>query len=215
MHRRSSHFLQNTSTGFDESETYSWDFGTDASPATSTDKIPPSVTYTAAGSKTVTLVVTQNSTDYTETKTDYIDVYAPLDPGSIGSDQTICYNTSPPAKFTSTQDGADTSSCGMPDNFDSYQWQKIVVLGSWTDISGATSKDYTESNNLTETTQYRRGAISKKGCNTTVYTNTVTVTVYADVYGGQIGSDHGICDGGDPDPFADITSPSGGYGAWI
>ena len=38
--------------------TYSWDFGTGASPATSTSENPTGVTYTASGTKTVTLIST-------------------------------------------------------------------------------------------------------------------------------------------------------------
>ena len=57
------------STGTTGSTTYSWDFGTGASPATATGEGPHTVTYTGTGSKTVSLEITDGLT-ITETKTD-------------------------------------------------------------------------------------------------------------------------------------------------
>ncbi len=67
------------STTFSDASTcdvqqWSWDFGTDASPATATTQGPHIVSYSSTGLKTVTLSVNGNST---ETKTDYINVIGP------------------------------------------------------------------------------------------------------------------------------------------
>jgi len=47
-----------TSTGTSNGVTYSWNFGTGATPATSNSQNPTGVTYSSSGSKTITLVVT-------------------------------------------------------------------------------------------------------------------------------------------------------------
>ncbi|MFI5251962.1 MAG: SdrD B-like domain-containing protein [Bacteroidota bacterium] len=49
-----------TYTGGTASATYDWNFGSGASPATSTDQNPSGVTYSSSGSKAVTLQVTAN-----------------------------------------------------------------------------------------------------------------------------------------------------------
>ena len=66
----------NLSSGFSGSETYLWDFGTGADPATSTLQIPGPVTYTYNESDptpTITLIVTDGST-YTKSEADYVTV---------------------------------------------------------------------------------------------------------------------------------------------
>lgn len=44
-------------------ETYSWDFGTDAEPATYDQETPPAISYTSAGTKTISLVITTQDGD--------------------------------------------------------------------------------------------------------------------------------------------------------
>lgn len=67
----------NTSTGVDLSQC-EWNFGDGAEPATANGFGPHSVIYSAPGTKTVTLTVTVEGIAYTETKTDYITVTAPV-----------------------------------------------------------------------------------------------------------------------------------------
>ncbi|MDB5271986.1 MAG: hypothetical protein JWO58_353 [Chitinophagaceae bacterium] len=55
-------------------DTYNWDFGTDAVPATATGIGPHQVKYTSAGLKTVTLNTTSPYSADTNTKTNYISV---------------------------------------------------------------------------------------------------------------------------------------------
>jgi PKD repeat protein len=50
-----------SSTDLAASYTYAWDFGTGATPATSTSATPPSVTYAAGGNHTVQLIVTNTN----------------------------------------------------------------------------------------------------------------------------------------------------------
>lgn len=52
-------------TGTTSGCTYAWDFGADASPATSTDENPSGISYSTPGNKTVTLQVTDDITNCT------------------------------------------------------------------------------------------------------------------------------------------------------
>lgn len=93
-----------------------------------------------------------------------------LNPGSVGSSQAICFNTTP-SSFTdiSSAVGAGTVS---------YQWKKSTDNVSFTDIPSATSATFTETLSLTQITYYRRVASSVLNtvvCNST--SNTITVTV--------------------------------------
>jgi PKD repeat protein len=62
----------NASTG--NITSYSWDFGSGASPATASTVGPHSVTYSTTGAKTISLTVTGPGGSDDETKTDYINV---------------------------------------------------------------------------------------------------------------------------------------------
>lgn len=65
----------NTSSGGLAPYSYSWNFGTGASPATANTEGPHSVTYSTTGLKTISLTVTDdNGTSDVETKTNYISV---------------------------------------------------------------------------------------------------------------------------------------------
>jgi len=90
-----------------------------------------------------------------------------LTSGSIGSTQTICYNTSPSAL---TQVTAPTGGTGTY----TFQWQSSSDNSRWTDISEATLSDYSPSA-LTTNTYYRRTVTS--GTDTPVYSNSVLITV--------------------------------------
>ena len=63
----------NTSTGTTGSTTYSWNFGSGATPATITGIGPHTVTYSTTGPKTVSLTITEGASN-TETITDYVTV---------------------------------------------------------------------------------------------------------------------------------------------
>ncbi len=62
--------------------------------------------------------------------------YLSLNPGSVGSNQSICYNTSP---ATFTQTATPTGGTGSY----TYCWQEQQeCTGSWSDIAGAVSSTY-------------------------------------------------------------------------
>ena len=99
--------------------------------------------------------------------------YDPFDPGSIASNQSICYN-SPPAGLTSTT-AASGGSCGSI----VYQWMQCTSgCGSpptnYSAISGATGATYNPPA-ITQNTYYVRRAVSD---NCTDYSDVVTVAFY-------------------------------------
>ncbi|MFN8417131.1 MAG: gliding motility-associated C-terminal domain-containing protein [Cytophagaceae bacterium] len=124
--------------------------------------------------------------------------------GTVGTAQTICYNTIP-AAFTST---AAASGGVGPYN---YQWQSSADNITFVDIAGATTATYTPSAAITANTYYRRRVTSGNptGCNTG-QTASVLVTVSADLTSGAIGSDQTICSGATPALFTNTTTPTGG-----
>ncbi|TFH42902.1 MAG: DUF4082 domain-containing protein, partial [ANME-2 cluster archaeon] len=75
-------------------------------------------------------------------------VFIPFAPGSIGSSQTICYNTGPSVL---TQVTAPTGGSGIFN----YQWQSSPDGITWTNIQDATSQDYSPGA-LTATTYLNR-----------------------------------------------------------
>jgi len=95
----------------------------------------------------------------------------PASGGIIGSDQVIATNTKP-EPFTSES---------LPTDYSGYieiQWQKSTTSSTsgFSDIVDATSVDYTENSNLSQTTWYRRRL--KVGCETTwVESNVVRVGI--------------------------------------
>ena len=106
----------NLSEGFSGSETYLWDFGIGAVPATSSDKDPFPVLYTYNESDptpTVTLTVTDGST-YTKTEVDYIIVSPslPVSVSIVASSTTVCSGTT--VDYTATGVNGGISSL--------YQW---------------------------------------------------------------------------------------------
>ncbi len=91
-------------------ETYAWNFGSGASPATANTLGPHTVTYATAGQKTISLQVTNvNGTD-TETKTNYITI-APPPTGCLMSDDfdnsTVSWIAPIPHAFSHTEAGTD------------------------------------------------------------------------------------------------------------
>lgn len=97
-----------------------------------------------------------------------VTVGAPLNPGTIAANQSICSgsNVAPITSVTAaTGDGAVT-----------YFWQ-MSTSGAWANITGETGMGYAPAaGSITETTKFRRAAKDK--CNTE-YSNEITVTVNA------------------------------------
>ncbi|MCE3296557.1 MAG: hypothetical protein K0R65_2271 [Crocinitomicaceae bacterium] len=88
---------------------WSWDFGTDADlPAGTTGQGPHAVTYSSPGLKTVTLTI--NTAGDTETKTDFIEVFAlpTVDNDPAAESQTVC-----PGDMTTMIDLVGTGGPGL------------------------------------------------------------------------------------------------------
>ncbi len=131
--------------------------------------------------------------------------YDSLSAGSIGSTQTICYNTKPSA-FTNS-----TSATGGDGSF-TYQWMKSTNRGTiWTNITGATLATYAEKNNLITTTMYKRVANNLCG---SAESNVVTINVLENLMPGSIGSAQTICSGSTPEKLTQTAAPSGGTGKY-
>lgn len=107
-------------------------------------------------------------TDYTSSI--LVTVYADLTSGSIGSAQSICYNTSP----SSLTNGA--SPTGGTGSY-TYQWQSSSNNSSWSNVGG-TSSTYSPSN-LTSSTYFRRQATS--GSCGTENSSSILITVTANL----------------------------------
>ncbi|MZQ49285.1 MAG: DUF4082 domain-containing protein [Bacteroidales bacterium] len=127
-----------------------------------------------------------------------------LAPGSIGYDQTICYNTVPDqiVQVNSPAGGAGSYN---------YQWQSSANNTSWSDIAGATSSSFSPPP-LTTTTYYRR-AVRSANCEI-VNSNVVQVTVYTAVNPGSVGTSQTICYNTVPAQLTQISAPSGGTGTF-
>lgn len=124
--------------------------------------------------------------------------------GTIGTAQTICYN-SIPAAFTST---AAASGGVGPYN---YQWQSSTDNVTFNDIAGETSATFTPTTALTANTYYRRRVTSGNpaGCNTG-QTASILITVSANLTAGAVAGDQTICNGSTPAAFTSTTAAAGG-----
>jgi hypothetical protein len=94
-----------------------------------------------------------------------ITIQLPISNNTIAADQTICSGNAPNSITGSTPTGGDG-------NYH-YQWQS-KTSGGFSDISGATSKDYSPGA-LTQTTQYRR--IVTAGVCSGSTSNIVTISI--------------------------------------
>ncbi|MFN8240006.1 MAG: hypothetical protein U0X39_04545 [Bacteroidales bacterium] len=124
--------------------------------------------------------------------------------GTIGQNQTICYNTAPNQL---TQVLPATGGTGVF----TYQWQMSTNNTSWTNISGATSTAYSPTV-LTSTTYFRRLTYSGSCGNRA--SNTVTITVNNALLSGTIGAAQSICYNTTPVALTQATLPSGGTGTY-
>ncbi|HUX94383.1 MAG TPA: T9SS type A sorting domain-containing protein [Bacteroidales bacterium] len=147
-------------------------------------------------------IINSCKTLYTNTVTK--DVRTALSPGSIGNDQTICYNETPAIIATlSNPSGASNSY--------TYAWVSSINNSTWNTIPGANLVSY-QPPALTQKTYYKKRIIDAN-CNSD-YTNTVIVTVRQEFLIGSIGSSQTICNGATPTPLTNATPPSGGQGTY-
>ncbi len=131
-----------------------------------------------------------------------VTVHLDLTTGTIGSDQTICNNTTP-VSLTSSTSGTGSGTIA-------YQWQSSTTSSStgFSDISGQTASTYAPSA-LTTTTWYKRLTNSTlNGVTCTSSTGPVVqITVQGVVSAGSIGTDQTVCYNTTP---ASLTSVSPG-----
>ncbi len=127
-----------------------------------------------------------------------------LQPGTIGTAQSICYNTAPAAL---TQLTAPTGGTGVY----TYQWQDSPDNVTFNNIGGATGVGYAPPV-LTATRYYRRNVTS--GTCGTVSSASVTITVYGNLTAGTVQSAQTICYNTAPAQLTQATAPTGGTGAY-
>ena len=168
-----------TDTSYGAINTYSWDFGEGASPATANTEGPHSVTYSSLGQKTVSLTITGVGGSDSETKSEYISVTAQAVSGSATADaDTIC-------------EGSDVtlSLSGYSGNI---QWQESENNEDWSDISDENSASYNSGELLT--TKYYRAKVTTS-CSE-VYSQTLEIVVNEYPAGGtSYSSSDFVCEG--------------------
>ena len=131
-----------------------------------------------------------------------ITVYTNLTAGTIGTEQSICYNTVPaPLNELTAPTGGSTSY--------NYQWQSSPDNSTWTSIGGATAAGYAPAA-LTASTYYRRQVTS--GTCGTINSSSILITVYGNLSSGTIGTAQSICFNTAPATLTEMTAPSGGTG---
>lgn len=135
-----------------------------------------------------------------------VTVYTALDAGQIGGAITICPGATPGAL-------SNTLAASSGGGSYTYTWEtKPTSSGTWTTISGATSTTY-QPGALSQDTDFRR--IARSLCNSTgVPTTPVTISMYATLTPGTIGSNQTICSGSAPAALTAGTAPSNGGGSY-
>jgi gliding motility-associated-like protein len=137
-----------TNSGTTTDVTWLWNFGADATPATSTLQNPTGVVYSSGGLKTVTLTATNSNTGCSVTKTITIEIYeAPT--ASFTSNAPQCPNL--PVDFTNT---------GSTGNQWTYIWSFGVGANPATSASENPSVEYTSSGNKNVTFTITNGFCS-------------------------------------------------------
>ncbi|MGB8491896.1 MAG: DUF4082 domain-containing protein [Bacteroidales bacterium] len=122
-----------------------------------------------------------------------------LAPGTIGSDQIVCYG-SPAKPLTQIPASGGT----IPYR---YQWQRSNDNGiTWINIYRAANVTY-QLPILVKTAMFRRRVID--AANITLYTDSVTITVTATLNAGTIGN---VSSGSAPNDLDELTPANGGAG---
>jgi hypothetical protein len=168
-----------------------------------------STTLTSAniGSLTTTThyraFVQTGSCTFTNSATITVTVNPVISSNTLTAAQTICTGTAPIALTGSTPTGGNGSY--------TYQWQSSAAsaTGSFSDISGATLKDFAPGT-LTANTWYRR--IVTSGPCTDISTS-VQITVSPVITGNTVTADQAICTGTTPASLAG-SLPTGGSGSY-
>ncbi len=115
-----------------------------------------------------------------------ITVYPQIDPGTIGSDQTICSNTTTAINNITAASGGNSPY--------TYQWQSSTNNITFTNIVTAGTGISYSTPALTVNTYYRRNASS--ACSTSLSSNTVLVTISQSTAITLQPSNYSVCTGG-------------------
>lgn len=178
--------------------TYAWNFGTGATPTTSTSRGPVSVMYATAGSQTTTLSVTVNgctamiSTPVTVNSTPSV---------SALSNQTIC--TGGTAILTASVSGGSGTA--------GYQWQESTNNSTWGSVVGgsaATTLSYTTA--VLTGNKYYRIVVTQSPSTCSATSASALITVVADPTINVTTTAAIVCNGG---AVTLNATPNGGTGS--
>ena len=161
-------------TGGTPGFTYTWNNGLGQGSQKTLPATTATYTVTATDSKGCTATATFSVTVNT------------INPGSIGSNQTVCSGSDPSAFTSTAATGQGTIT---------YQWQSNTIgcNGTFNNISGATSAIYDPPSGITQTTYYRRIAYSTyNGLICSAVSNCITITV--NNLGIELGNNIATCD---------------------
>lgn len=200
-------------TGGSGTFTYQWQSSPDNSVWTNIAGATNFSSYAPATALTTTtyyrLVATATGTPACGTATSNVlaitvlpDLITPV----ASADQVICYNTVPlPLTSTTATGGNETFS---------YQWYSSTNNSTWNFISGATGTTYQPSA-LTTSTYYHivATATGSPACGNRT-SNSVLITVYANITAGTIGTAQTICYNTIPVGIAELTTATGGTGSY-
>ncbi len=128
-----------------------------------------------------------------------IQVYPNLNPGEIGIEQTVCYNTRP-----NTLESI-TPVSGGNGNY-TFQWESSLNGLHWIPVSQGTLETY-RPGTLTTQSSYRRKVSSRTQVK---YSNVLTIGVYEQQLPATIGQSEATCFNGIFSPITVITPPEGG-----
>lgn len=159
----------NSPTGGSGSYTYQWQQSTDGG-LTWTNipfKTSKDLSYIPTTSVLIRRIV-YSLPCIEQSSTTIVTVQPAISNNTISANQSICINTVPTTLIGTVATGGDGNI--------SYQWQLSTNGGiTWSDISGATSKDFSPSA-LTVTTKYRR-VVSTSLCFGTQGNNSLAITI--------------------------------------
>jgi hypothetical protein len=144
-----------------------------------------------------------------------VTVNSPFIAGTIGPDQTVCYNTIPSQTLGGSNPTGGNTSNGSSGTY-TYQWQfstDITNENNWQNCtgSGVNSPSYYIQNPLTTTTWYRRAATA--GTCGAVYSNSIKITVNQPLTEGTLSASQTICYNTSANQLT-VSSPSGGTGSY-
>ena len=186
-----------TATDAGASATYAWNFGTGATPATSTSRGPVNVTYATSGTQTATLNVTVNGCTASTSTTVTVNSTPSV---SALPNQTIC--TGGTAILTASVSGGSGTA--------GYQWQESTDNATWGNVvggTGTTSLSYTTA--VLTGNKYYRIIVTQSPSTCSATSTSALITVVADPTINVTTTAGIVCNGG---AVTLNATPNGGTG---